>query len=385
MRDQNTTEASRLASPTPKALSTQLGQPTRQPGWGRRNRRWLIPAGAVVLVLAVVAVAFTFWRTDEVAVRPGKVLEVPSLIAVTGAEVYPPQNEVSLVTVLVSQRLNIWQRIAAQFESGTDIEPERTFTGDGTRSELRQRNQNQMRTSHRAAAVAALAHLGYEIPTLTSGLIVLDTTSASPAARLLRSSDVIVGAQGHSVRSLEELSDVLAQHNPGEMVTLQVQRTLELTEHPESTTPPQENTQEEITLEVELIESDTGPQRALLGVGVTERVADVELPVAVDVDSGSIGGPSAGLALSLGIIDLLTPGDLMGGLHVAATGSISPDGSVGAIGEVDQKTIAAQRAGMDIFLVPHENLAEALHHAANGMKVVGVASLQEALGALAQG
>ena len=103
----------------------------------------------------------------------------------------------------------------------------------------------------------------------------------------------------------------------------------------------------------------------------------------IEIDSGTIGGPSAGLALTLGIIDLMTPGELTGGRQVAATGTISFDGSVGAIGEVDQKAIAAERAGIDLFLVPTANLRDALDHVSSDIRVVGVDTLQEALDALA--
>ncbi len=377
MRNQFNTEASRVAPPPAEGLPTSVNQMS----WWGRNRTWLVRVVVVLLIFGVVAVVFTVWRTDDVAVRPGTVLEVPSLIAVNGAEVYPPQNEVSLVTVLVSERLNIWQRIGLQFQSGTDIEPERTFTGDGTRSELRQRNQQRMRTSHQAAAVAALQYLGYEIPVRTSGVVVLDIASGTPAAEVLQLEDVIVAVAGTAVDSLEDLTAVLANYSPQQQVTLTVERLVELT------AGAQEGLAmgtEVLSLLVELIASDTEPQRALIGVGATERVDEVILPVDITVDSGGIGGPSAGLALALGIIDLLSPQELMGGLRVAATGTISPDGVVGAIGEVDQKTIAAQRAGMDVFLVPTENLAEATEHANDSLQVVGVESLEDALRALAQ-
>ncbi|MXW41963.1 MAG: PDZ domain-containing protein [Acidimicrobiia bacterium] len=367
MRDQLTTEASRVLSLSPSSSSNP-----RSSKWWSSNRNWLVPVLAVLMIVGILAVVFTFWRTDAVAVRPGTVQNVPSLIAITGAEIYPPQNGVSLITVLISQRLNIWQRLKAEFESDIDIEPERTFTGNGTRRELQQQNQQRMQASHEIASAVALKYLGYEIPLLTSGIIVGDPIPNSQAAQMLRPEDVIVGAAGTPVNDLSELADVLAFHTPGQSITLDVERT----------TKP-DDTPERLMVTLELIESQTEPGRALIGVGATERIADFKLPVNINVDSGSIGGPSAGLALTLGIIDLLSPGELMGELKVAATGTISLDGSVGAIGEVDQKTIAAQRAGVSLLLVPVDNLSEALNHAAGNLQVVGVATLKDALSALA--
>ena len=357
MRDQSTTEHPTMVVPDDHV-----------PPWWRRNLRWLAPVGGVVVVLAVIAVVFSFWRTDDVAVRPGSVEEVPSRVTVSGAEVYPPESEVALVTVLVSQRLNIWQRIGAEFESGVDIEPERTFTGDGTRSELRRLNELRMETSQHTAVVVALEHLGYEIPRLASGVIVAETMDGTSAARVLDRGDVIVGIDGMTVSDLSDLTGVLASRRAGETVVLDVERA---------------DTDSVESVEVELVASPDDPDRALVGVGARERTDIGELPVTVSIDSGKIGGPSAGLALTLGIIDLLTPGELTGGLKVATTGTIAFDGSVGAIGEVDQKTIAADRAGVDLLLVPEANLSEALDHAGDDMRVVGVASLQEALDALA--
>jgi len=358
MRDQSTTEPPRIVLPAQ----------VHRPPWWRRNLAWLAPVAVVVMLLAAVGVVFSFWRTDLVAVRPGSVLEVPPRVHVSGADVYRPEDEISLVTVLVSQRLTIWQRIGAEFESGVDLEPERAFTGDGTRSELRQLNKLRMEASQRSAVVAALEHLGYEIPRLASGVIVVETAAGTPAANVLRPNDVIVGVDGVSVSGLADLADVLASRQAGQIVALELERA---------------DGGQPASVELELIESEDEPGRALIGVGARERLEEVELPVTIDIDSGAIGGPSAGLALTLGIIDLLTPGELMGGQRVAATGTIAVDGSVGAVGEVDQKAIAAERAGIEVLLVPAANLQDALAHASGDIRVVGVATLDDALAALA--
>lgn len=359
MRDHSTTEPPSVVLP---------GE-DRVPPWWRRNLAWLAPVAGLVLLLVITSVVFTFWRTDQVAVRPGSVELVPSRITISGAEVYPPDSEISLVTVLVSQRLTIWQRIGAEFESGVDIEPERTFTGDGTRNELRKLNELRMETSQHTAIVVALEHLGYAIPSHSSGVIVAETMSGAPAAEVLVRGDVIVGIDGAAVRDLGDISDALASRKAGERVVLDVETA---------------DSGSVESVELELTSSPDDADRPLIGIGARERTDIGELPVEVTIDSGKIGGPSAGLALTIGIIDLLTPGELTGERKVAATGTIAFDGSVGAIGEVDQKTIAADRAGVDLLLVPSANLSDALDHAGQDMEVVGVGSLQEALDALAE-
>ena len=357
MRDQSTTEPPRIV---PLAED-------RAPSWWRRNLGWLVPVAVLIFLMVVTSVVFTFWRTDQVAVRPGSVERVPSRVTVTGAEIYPPEIEIGLVTVKVSQRLTIWQRIGAEFESGVDIEPERAFTGDGTRDELRRLNELRMETSQHTAVVVALEHLGYEIPRHASGVIVAEAMTGTPAAEVLERGDVIVGIEGVSVSDLRDLAEVLATRRAGQTVVLDVERA---------------DNQEVEAVAVELIESPNEPGRALIGVGARERVDIGNLPVQIEIDSGKIGGPSAGLALTLGIIDLLTPGELTGGQRVAATGTIAFDGTVGAIGEVDQKAIAAERAAVDLLLVPTSNLSDALDHVGSGVQVVGVETLQDALNAL---
>ena len=359
MRDESTTESSRILAPAGDGV----------PSWWRRNLAWLVPVAVLIFLFAVTSIVFTFWRTDQVAVRPGSVEEVPSRVTVSGAEFYPPESEISLVTVLVSQRLTIWQRIDAEFESGVDIESERNFTGDGTRGDLRKLNELRMETSQHTAIVVALEYLGYEIPRHASGVIVSEAMSGTPAAETLERGDVIVGIDGVPVGELKDLSEVLDLRSVGQKVELEVERA-------------DGGTVESVMLE--LVESPDEPDRALIGIGARERTDLGELPVEIKIDSGSIGGPSAGLALTLGIIDLLTPGELTGQRKVAATGTISFDSSIGAIGEVDQKTIAAERAGVDLFLVPLPNLRDALDHVSGDMQVEGVETLQEALDALAE-
>ncbi|MGH9163958.1 MAG: S16 family serine protease, partial [Acidimicrobiales bacterium] len=114
------------------------------------------------------------------------------------------------------------------------------------------------------------------------------------------------------------------------------------------------------------------------------RERDFDLPFAVHIDSGAIGGPSAGLAFTLGLLDALTAGELTGGRRVAVTGTIELDGGVGDVGGVAQKTAAVRRAGAEYFLVPPAEFDEAVAHAGGQLQVRRVASLDEALDALAK-
>jgi PDZ domain-containing protein len=105
-------------------------------------------------------------------------------------------------------------------------------------------------------------------------------------------------------------------------------------------------------------------------------------PFNVRIRVGDIGGPSAGLMFALGIVDKLTPGNLTGGKFVAGTGEISADGTVGAIGGIQQKMIGARQAGATVFLTPAGNCADTAGAVPQGMRLVRVSTLAGAMSGL---
>jgi PDZ domain-containing protein len=118
-------------------------------------------------------------------------------------------------------------------------------------------------------------------------------------------------------------------------------------------------------------------------VQLEDRIVDYDLPVDITIDSGNIGGPSAGLAFTLAVLDVLTPGDLTGGRKVAVTGTMALDGTVGPVGGGAQKALTVRNAGYDTFLVPPDELAEVQELVGEDVEVIAVGSLDEALAALA--
>lgn len=102
----------------------------------------------------------------------------------------------------------------------------------------------------------------------------------------------------------------------------------------------------------------------------------------IEFDAGQIGGPSAGLMFTLGIIDKLTTEDLTSGHVIAGTGTINEAGAVGPIGGLPQKLVASKAAGAELFLVPEGNCAQAVQNAVPGLTMAGVATVDEALTAL---
>ena len=159
---------------------------------------------------------------------------------------------------------------------------------------------------------------------------------------------MIVAVNGEPVHLDSDLGPILAEFQPGDEVTLTVER-------PVSGSADVGGTQEydTLTLLVTLAAREDGS--ALIGISPgTRDDVEFDFPIDVDIDSGSVGGPSAGLAFTLGVIDALTPGELTGGQKIATTGTIRLDGTVGPVGGVKQKTVTVERAGATLFLVPAE-------------------------------
>ena len=172
----------------------------------------------------------------------------------------------------------------------------------------------------------------------------------------------MVSADGRPIQLSSDLVAVISERRPGDVVTLGLQRSEHETED----------------VQLELVARPDDPERAMLGVSLETFRLRYEFPFEVTIDSGTVGGPSAGLAFTLGVIDVLTPGSLTGGLQVATTGTMDSSGNVGAVGGVQQKTVAVRRAGASLFLVPSSEVDEARKYAGD-MRVEVVDTLDDAL------
>jgi PDZ domain-containing protein len=191
---------------------------------------------------------------------------------------------------------------------------------------------------------------------------VVQLLEGAPSAVVLEEGDIITSVEGVEVDVAQDIGELLSDNKPGDVVPVTVLR---------GSTP--------LDVDVELTHAADDPERPL--VGITAQTINPEYPV--DINSSNVGGPSAGLMYTLGIIDLLTPGDLTHGHVIAGTGTMSPDGSVGSIGGIRQKVVAAEAAGAEIMLVPVNNYEEALTAPRQDMELISVTTVDEALSALA--
>ena len=315
---------------------------------------------AVVLSTLLVAAGFVsaLVRLPYQSIGPGSTRAVNDLVEVSGHETYPPEGEILYATVSVRERVSALQALIGWLDPDTDVVPEKDVRGDIPRDRYRQLNVEAMSDSKTTAQVVALTHLGYT--DLGEGAVIEDISPGSPAAAVLQTKDVIVAIDGKPVADSGDMVEAIRTHQPGDVVTLRV-------------------TRDGGTRDVEATLTQAEDGRPLLGVRLSTKV---RLPFEITIDSGRVIGPSAGLSYALEVLDVLTAGELTGGMKVAATGELHTNGTVGPVGGVAQKVITVKRAGAKVFLVPKANEAEARARAGKGLTILPVEDFDDALTAL---
>jgi PDZ domain-containing protein len=333
----------------------------------RAGWRAAVAAGAAAVALLIVASLVT---VPYVAIRPGSARPVSQLVRVKGAPSYPTENSVAFTTVSVGQA-TLLEALQGWLDDHVDVLPKVRVNGDRSAGEARRYNAQLMDVSKATAITVALEHLGYTVPIHTTGTVVRDVTADAPAAAVLQLDDVIVAIDGQAVDEIGEVGRLLAVGGVGADHAVTVER------------PAGSDTRVEV--HASTIGAPDDPNRAILGFVPEERIPvnGFEFPLDVSIYSGSVGGPSAGLAFTLAVLDVLTPGELTGGKRVAVTGTMSLDGSVGPVGGGVQKAITVRNAGYEVFLVPSDEYDEVRDAVGDDLRVVKVDTLDEALDALA--
>jgi PDZ domain-containing protein len=301
-----------------------------------------------------------------------------------GVERYETENAFKFVTVTApSQSVLSW--VAGRDDPAVSFMTEEDKFGARTPSQRREFNLQQMRSAEQEAQYVALTKLGFDVEITAGDVIVQDVLCKVPSDdggeceewfpsdEQIDPADRIIEADGVQLESVEDLADVLADKQPGDEIDLLIERP----------------GQGEETVTVELSASPDDPERTIIGFVPFDTRA-IDLPFEVDIETGDIGGPSAGLAFTLALIDELSPGSLTGDQNVAVTGTINLEGEVGAIGGLTQKVSAVHQNGVKVFLVPASQgelsdpvKRRRLEDAGRGqVKIIPVATLDEALAAL---
>jgi Lon-like protease len=302
--------------------------------------------------------------SDSYLLLPDRAKPLADKVRVEGEKPHPPGG-IYYTDVVVRKASLLEELVGGTRPEGADLVPEHALVPPGSDfGDRRRQNLRQMDRSQEVAAAVALRELGYDVKAEPEGALVVGVAEDVPAAGKIEPTDVIVAVDGKPVQTPEDLRRLIGERKPGDTVRLRVRRGSAVE-----------------TIEVGTVPSPDDASRPIVGVQV-DQFSEIELPLDVEIDLGGVGGPSAGLAFALDIVEELR-GNVDQGLDVAATGAIELDGAVVPIGGVKQKVIGAQRSGADVFLVPAgDNAAEARRHAGD-LRVIAVESFEQALRELA--
>lgn len=326
----------------------------------------LAVASCILLVLVVVGALLP---VPYVALYPGPTANtlgdngkgVP-LVQIDGRQTYPTNGHLNFVTVTYrggpDARIDLFTALRGWLSSDEAIVPEETiFPKHESQQQVDAENTRQMQDSQENAEAAALKELGIAVPTR---VVVNSVQQGMPAAGKLQPNDEITGVNGVKTGSVDQVKAAMAKAGVGGKADVEVLRAGK-------------------PVKVTLTTAKGQDGKPVVGVVLAE---DYKFPFKINISVGDIGGPSAGLMFSLSIVDKLNPQSLTGGKFIAGTGTITPDGQVGPIGGIQQKMIAARRAGATVFLTPKDNCAEALGARPNGLRLVRADTLHGAIQSL---
>ena len=354
------------------------------------HRFWAIPLatiGLLVLVGVLLASFFTASRFTEIvrpyAIVPSDAEEVQSHIELTDVERYPADGKILFVTIRQPE-LSLLTWLMFRDDDDISLRTYEDIYGTSTPQQVQTRGRRQMFNAQQAAEFVALSKLGFPVEK-QPGAIVIDQiicfeasddgrscVDEAPSGKVLQQDDELISIDGKPITNVNDLTPILAAHEPGDTVSVTYTR------------PGEEGDQEG---EIELIASPDDPTRTIIGFYPLDTTTISNPPFPIEFNLAGVGGPSAGLAFTLTLIDELTPGELTGGQAVAVTGEIDVNGNVGAIGGLAQKASAVRQTGTKFFIVPasqsEESLAAARKVVEGDVEIIPVATLDEALQALA--
>jgi len=342
-----------------------------EPAEGRSQRRRSLIAflASIGVTAALVAVALLL-PVPYVKLAPGPTFNVigqvdgTDVISISGTETFPTSGTLNMTTVRESGGprggLTFFDAVGSWFNAADAVVPrELIYPDDISGEQVKARNAAMFSTSESDAIAAALNFLELPIQTeIVATAVVVD----APADGIFQPRDEILAVNGEPVKVPGDVVSAVQSAPVGTEFKFDIRRAAQ---------------DEQIIVASE--ENPDNPGMPFIGISVGELYsADFD----IDFTLTDVGGPSAGLIFATGIVDKLTPTDLTDGKSVAGTGTITPDGSVGPIGGIRQKLAGARADGAELFLMPAQHCAEAQGYIPDGLTVVPVSTLSEAIGEL---
>lgn len=336
----------------------------------RRGNGWIV--WIVIAVIAAVIGVIGMFPSNYVIERPGPVYntlgevyidgESVPMIQIPSQKTYPTEGQLDLLTVSLlgnpDNRRSLFEVALASLDPSKTVLPlEEVYPPGYTVEQSNEQGRVDMANSKNEAIAAALLSLDFEVP---SRLRIVEVQPDSASEGVLEPDDMIVTLNGETFADVSSMREEIGRNGTEQPVTIVVERAGE-------------------TLELELLPKLSEDGAPIIGVIIQ---GEYEFPFAVDIQLQNVGGPSAGMMFALGIVDKLTEGSLTGGAHVAGTGTITSSGEVGPIGGIQQKMYGARDAGARYFFAPSTNCGEVVGNIPEGLTVISVETLDDALTAL---
>lgn len=336
----------------------------------RLSRRYSTMVVATISLIVLTCVAYLV-PMPYVTMRPGPAFDTlgkfddrPMFTFGEGVKTYPTTGALDFTTVSVTRpdaKVSLADAVAAYFDRDVAVVPKSlVYPDDQSAEQSKQRSADQLDGSKDSSKVAALRAAGY---TVTGRPQIASVLPDGAAASTLKVGDVVTAVDGLPVTTSSAAVEAIGDTKPGEPVELTVER---------------DGTPQTVTIVTRPDANDPAVPR--IGVSLGTKFT---FPFEINNNVGrEVGGPSAGTMFALAIYDKLTPGQLTGGKKIAGTGEITTEGVVGPIGGVRQKMRGAANAGASIFLVPAPNCDEATDGDDDGLTLVKITQLDDAISSL---
>ncbi len=310
----------------------------------RLSRIWWV-ATVLWVVTVLAALVITFVPSGYLVDSPGSAIDTSELVTVPkSVESFSHPGGFRLVTVAETAKAIFGQALVAWLDPQSDVFPRSDVVGDTPRAEEMRYQLVLMQNAKLSAIYQAMAVLGKSAKMTGGGVFVDQIVPDSPADGHLTIGDTITRIAGEQIHTVDDITRFMSDAKPGQRVRVVVDR-LGVSQS------------KVVNLTIGSTVRD-GRKAPFLGIYMETR-PNFQFPFVVGFDTGDIGGPSAGLSLTLSLIDKLSPEGLTGGREIAVTGTMRVDGSVGPIGGIRQKVAAVRDAGVHYFLVPVDNAADA--------------------------
>lgn len=329
---------------------------------GRAPRPSMLRAVTYAVTLALVVWATIATPLPYVEYRPGRPSEIPPLIEVEGTDTTPINGSTALLTVFLRDATP-YSGLRVLLDPARQLSPAATIAPNGLTPEFFEAQRDTFADAFQVATAVGARAAGVEVE-ITTEVRVVDVLEGSPADGVLAPGDRLVAADGRPLSDASQLQARTRGADDGDQLRLTIDHA---------------GSERDVTVRL-----TTLGRTDQVGLGILAETATsgLDLPFEVSLSSTRIGGPSAGMMTAVTLFDLLSEEDLIAGRTILGTGTVGIDGRVGPVGGVPEKVRAAAAYGADLVLVPQAQLEAAQLAAPEGLTVVGVATVDDAIAAL---